>query len=236
MNIRGWVYVISNPAIVGLVKIGFSTKDPSLRARELDSAGFPHAFKVEVDFLVDNPRDVEQLTHKHLASYREGKEWFRCDIATAIRAIKNCATIIHASSGENLQTSDKSGCINSPPAVKKMILTPLRYCKLCNGLLSVKPWRKLYCWKCMGLKSTLDLISRNKEWCDSQSIKQFYNPEAQDHSDPPYNINRRRGEMGHCEKCGNPLKVISDGVVESCSYCASGKFSDYQTWAKTPVK
>lgn len=33
---RGWVYVISNPTIPGLVKIGFSTKDPLLRAEELN--------------------------------------------------------------------------------------------------------------------------------------------------------------------------------------------------------
>jgi len=32
---KGWVYVISNKAMSGLVKVGYSTKDPELRAAEL---------------------------------------------------------------------------------------------------------------------------------------------------------------------------------------------------------
>jgi hypothetical protein len=90
----------------GLVKVGFSTKDPALRAKELDSAGFPHPFEVEVDFLVDNPRDVEQKAHKYLSDYREGKEWFRCDVDVAAKAIRTCAANIHVSSrpvNENLE-------------------------------------------------------------------------------------------------------------------------------------
>ena len=236
MSIRGWVYVISNPAMPGLVKVGFSTKDPSLRARELDSAGFPHPFEVEIDFLVDDPREVEQKAHKYLSAYREGKEWFRCDVDIAVEAIKTCATNIHISSRRHGEHS--TGSVNRvPPTVQsKLILPPLRRCKVCNGFLNVKPWRKLYCWKCMGLDSTTGLISRNKEWCDNRSADYRYTPEIQDPSDPNYNINGKRGEMGWCGGCGNPLKVVADGVVESCDYCRTGKLSEYQVWAKTPVK
>jgi hypothetical protein len=35
MAIRGWVYVIFNEAMPDLVKVGYSTKDPNLRAEEL---------------------------------------------------------------------------------------------------------------------------------------------------------------------------------------------------------
>lgn len=43
VSIRGWVYVIDNPAMPDILKIGYSTKDPSLRAKELASRGFPTA-------------------------------------------------------------------------------------------------------------------------------------------------------------------------------------------------
>lgn len=236
MSIRGWVYVISNPAMPGLVKVGFSTKDPALRARELDSAGFPHPFEVEVDFLVDNPRDVEQKAHKHLSDYREGKEWFRCDVDVAVKAIRTCAANIHVSSRPVNESLATSRVATSSSGEKKLILPPLRKCNTCSSYLAVKPWRKLYCWKCMGLDSTTGLIARNKEWCNERSAKYGYTPQVQDPSEPDYNINRKLGEMGSCGGCGNPLRVVADAVVENCSYCQTGKLSDYQIWAKTPIK
>jgi hypothetical protein len=94
---RGWVYVITNKSMPGLVKVGFTTKDPKRRARELDHTGNPHRYTVEYDALVPSPRVLEQAVHLHLASVREGKEWFRCDSETATAAIRECAggTIIH---------------------------------------------------------------------------------------------------------------------------------------------
>lgn len=88
MNIRGWVYVFSNVAMHGRVKVGFSTKDPLFRIRELDGTGLPHPFVREYDVLVEEPRDVEQATHKRLAEYRDAKEFFLVNPGTAIAAIR----------------------------------------------------------------------------------------------------------------------------------------------------
>ena len=85
---KGWVYVISNKAMPGLVKVGFSMKAPQLRASELNHTGAPHAYDVEYECLIDNPRTIEQLTHQHLRPQREGKEWFRCPAAKAVAAIQ----------------------------------------------------------------------------------------------------------------------------------------------------
>lgn len=89
MPIRGWVYVITNKAMPGLVKVGYSTKDPTLRAAELDSTGMPHPYTVVYDVLVQEPRDVEQRVHRILADMSEGKEWFRCTASTAIQKIQD---------------------------------------------------------------------------------------------------------------------------------------------------
>ena len=87
MDIRGWVYVIDNEAMPGLLKIGYSTKDPALRARELAGTGSPLPFNVVYDVLVENPRSAEQSAHSILKSSHVSKEWFKCSLSEAISAI-----------------------------------------------------------------------------------------------------------------------------------------------------
>lgn len=94
MSIRGWVYIIENEAMPNILKIGYSTKDPTLRAKELAGTGSPHEFRVVFDVLVEDPRIVEQAAHKMLASKREGKEWFRCSQSEAIATIRACTKTI----------------------------------------------------------------------------------------------------------------------------------------------
>ena len=85
---KGWVYVISNKAMPNLIKVGFSTKDPELRALELNNTGNPFPYKVEYDILVYEPRRLEQAAHSLLKGYHENKEWFNCSIEIAITAIR----------------------------------------------------------------------------------------------------------------------------------------------------
>ena len=75
----------------GLVKVGYSTKDPELRAGELNHTGSPHPYLVEYELLIDEPYQVEQKTHKLLSTKREAKEWFRCCPEEAVAAIKQIA-------------------------------------------------------------------------------------------------------------------------------------------------
>ena len=66
MSLKGWVYVISNPGQPGLIKVGYSMKDPELRARELDGTASPYPHVVEYEVLVPEPRQVEKSAHKKL--------------------------------------------------------------------------------------------------------------------------------------------------------------------------
>lgn len=75
----------------GLVKVGYSTKDPEIRASELNNTGAPRPYLVEYDLLIDEPYQVEQKTHRLLSSKLEAKEWFRCSLEEAIAAIKQIA-------------------------------------------------------------------------------------------------------------------------------------------------
>ena len=65
---NGWVYVISNKAMLGLVKVGYTTKDPELRADELNHTGSPYPYIVEYEVLIEDPYQVEQRVHRRLAS------------------------------------------------------------------------------------------------------------------------------------------------------------------------
>lgn len=87
---KGYVYIISNKAMPGIFKIGFTLKDPALRAKELDSTGVPYPFIVEYEILVDEPHALEQRVHKSLRAQREGKEWFRCSFTQAVQTIRAC--------------------------------------------------------------------------------------------------------------------------------------------------
>lgn len=72
----------------GIVKIGYSTKDPKLRAEELNHTGSPQPYIVEYEMLIEEPFQIEQKIHKLLDSKHEGKEWFRCSVEYAVSAIK----------------------------------------------------------------------------------------------------------------------------------------------------
>ncbi len=76
----------------GLVKVGYTKKDPEERAAELNHTGSPFTYTVDYEILVDDPYQVEQSAHYRLSSCNEGKEWFRCSAENAIAAIKSVVT------------------------------------------------------------------------------------------------------------------------------------------------
>ena len=67
----GWVYVLTNPAYAGLVKIGHTARDPETRAAELSSGtGVPARFAVAYAHQVKDHEALEGLAHGRLAAYR----------------------------------------------------------------------------------------------------------------------------------------------------------------------
>lgn len=86
-EIKGFVYILSNPLMPGILKIGYSTRDVKERVKELESTGVPGSFEIEAYFLSESPEKQEVAIHKKLAEYRlPGKEFFEIDIESAIIA------------------------------------------------------------------------------------------------------------------------------------------------------
>lgn len=80
--IEGNVYVLSNPSMPGLLKVGYTTGTVAKRASELSGVtSVPTGFRIEWSLpIVGDPKAVEQRAHAHLAPHRHGKEFFKVSL------------------------------------------------------------------------------------------------------------------------------------------------------------
>ena len=87
----GFVYVLTNDSMPGLVKVGMTSYLPEDRAQDLYSTGVAEAFNVAFRTATSHPRAVEQRAHDLLQEYRTNpkREFFRVDVAMAIEAVRH---------------------------------------------------------------------------------------------------------------------------------------------------
>lgn len=87
--INGYVYILSNPAMPGLLKIGYTERAIQERVNELNNTGLPSLFEIEATFESSKPHHDEQKIHNYLSNYRYSKnrEFFRIDLKDAINRI-----------------------------------------------------------------------------------------------------------------------------------------------------
>jgi hypothetical protein len=90
-NADQWVYILSNPALPNMLKIGYTKNDPYTRAKQISaSTGVALPYKVEWAFQCFNGEQLEQEVHEELASYRvnQQREFFDIPLAEAQEAIE----------------------------------------------------------------------------------------------------------------------------------------------------
>lgn len=82
----GYVYVLSNPAMPGLVKIGRSIYGGKKRAVDLYQTGVPEPFTLEFEAYLSDPASVEHDLHTNLDEYRinGSREFFRIPVSKAV--------------------------------------------------------------------------------------------------------------------------------------------------------
>lgn len=85
----GYVYVLSNPAMPGLYKIGYTAGSPYKRLRELDSTGVPSRFKLLFVARTAYAKKIEHQTHRLLSDYRTRgrREFFSAPAETVLSAL-----------------------------------------------------------------------------------------------------------------------------------------------------
>lgn len=86
---EGYVYILSNKAMPGLLKIGRSKNGGRIRARELYQTGVPYPFELEFEIYVNNCVEFEQEVHARFNEYRlnQGREFFEIETEEAIRGV-----------------------------------------------------------------------------------------------------------------------------------------------------
>ena len=85
------VYVVTNPAMPGLVKIGYTSQaDAKNRIAQLYGTGVPVPFDLEYAARVDNAENVEEALHTAFAPYRINpkREFFRIEHEQAIAILR----------------------------------------------------------------------------------------------------------------------------------------------------
>lgn len=90
----GRVYVLTNPRMLGLVKIGFTLGTVEGRAKELDATGTPEPFEIAYQIEVRGPETLERKVHQQLSNkrVRNSREFFEMEVVDAILCIRNLAT------------------------------------------------------------------------------------------------------------------------------------------------
>ena len=86
-----WVYVLSNPTLPNMLKIGYTRNHPEERAQQISSStGVALPYKVEFAFHCFNGFDLEQQVHRKLKSYRvnNNREFFQMSLEEAKKIIE----------------------------------------------------------------------------------------------------------------------------------------------------
>lgn len=86
----GYVYVLVNSTIPGLVKIGMTQNDPDKRARNLSTTGTPGRWLVHTAVYVPHCAAVERAVHRDLKKLRHtrNREFFKISVNDAVRAVR----------------------------------------------------------------------------------------------------------------------------------------------------
>src|ERR1035437_945889 len=87
-----FIYVLENPSMPGLVKIGRTDRCVSERVSELSShTGVPTGFSVVKEYAVANSVEAERIIHERLSDYRvaDNREFFKMEAEDATDIIES---------------------------------------------------------------------------------------------------------------------------------------------------
>lgn len=105
----GYVYILSNEAFPGFLKIGRTKKSPEARAKELSTTGVPSPFKVDYSTFVDDADALEVLVHKalELKGYRYNlkREFFEISLGEAVSLIEGLLFLVRVEESSSLEES-----------------------------------------------------------------------------------------------------------------------------------
>jgi DNA-directed RNA polymerase subunit RPC12/RpoP len=129
--VRGFVYILSNASMPGLLKIGMTENDVFERAAELSaSTGVPEPYKVEAYTACPDPRQCEASLHAVFESKRKpSREFFELELVDAIAALRK----VGGRSPDFLSDRARTCCFPDPPIAPSRVSAPPRAKKEWKG-------------------------------------------------------------------------------------------------------
>jgi hypothetical protein len=121
----GYLYVLTNPGMPGLVKVGHGS--PRRRAKQLSTAsGVPFPFEVAAEWEVRDARRAEKLAHACLAEFRGNKrrEFFEIDVKEAKQRIES--VLIQVGERKTPARTAQRPTAPTPHSVPRLPGTPVR--------------------------------------------------------------------------------------------------------------
>jgi hypothetical protein len=90
---EGYVYILTNPAMPGLIKIGHTRNDPKDRVKQINGAtGVPLPFEIFAAVLVPDCAECERDVHDTLSHTRlsPNREFFQQSPEVALKTVIDC--------------------------------------------------------------------------------------------------------------------------------------------------
>jgi T5orf172 domain len=90
----GYVYILINQSMPGLLKVGRTFRDSRERARELHTTGVPTPFELAFEIFSLEHEDTENRFHSILEPFRvaSNREFFRYPLSDAIKQLQEIVT------------------------------------------------------------------------------------------------------------------------------------------------
>lgn len=88
---EGYVYILTNKSMPGLIKIGSTKRSPEQRRRELSQpTGIPTDFEIAYEIFSCNIKELERKIHLELENFRlnSNREFFKAELNDAIALIR----------------------------------------------------------------------------------------------------------------------------------------------------
>lgn len=140
----GYVYILTNPAMPGLVKVGRTDRSPAERAKRLSRfTGVPAPYKVEHEFFVGNSARAEILAHRALSKYRttHDREFFQLSVVRAREILEEALL-------DQLATAPAPASTQHPPSPAVELITftgPCPGCRVAVSFTEARPDAKQFC-------------------------------------------------------------------------------------------
>lgn len=86
----GYVYILTNVSLPGMIKVGRTFRDSRSRARELFTTGLPTPFQVAFEIFSDEHEKLEAGFHQELCDFRvsSNREFFKYPLDKAITLLQ----------------------------------------------------------------------------------------------------------------------------------------------------